>query len=158
VSGQFTRFLGYLPGGNDVHTGCMTVPAAKDWCEQHADAVAFTFNWPLETDPNPDQVVTANFKSVAATPLPGTGWHTYVHNDNDERQKKEAGGGMANETIWKASDAPAEHRQVSGARAEACAFGACAFGACALGACALGAAFGSVVRSKRGWMALSRPC
>jgi hypothetical protein len=72
---EFSFQDGFMPSGNDLHSGQMTIGDAKAWCESRFDCCGFTFQGEYSGDDN--MVAHVMFKSDP-TWAPGGGWKTFL--------------------------------------------------------------------------------
>mmetsp|Transcript_3559 Transcript_3559/g.10221 ORF Transcript_3559/g.10221 Transcript_3559/m.10221 type:complete len:442 (+) Transcript_3559:140-1465(+) len=75
---------GFMPKGNDLHHGLMTLAEAREWCLAHDECRGFTYQ---STDPAPADKIYVWFKSTEKI-APGAGWHSCVKDgDGDGRRR-----------------------------------------------------------------------
>jgi hypothetical protein len=67
---------GFMPGGNDLHNGRMSLAEARQWCIKHPECLGFTFAGPPGTPPE-DALLDVHFKTAGEW-APGEGWHSFV--------------------------------------------------------------------------------
>jgi hypothetical protein len=72
----FAAHQGFMPGGNDLHSGRMTLVEAKQWSADHPECLGFTFAGPPGTPPD-NAPLDVYFKTSDEW-APGDGWHSFT--------------------------------------------------------------------------------